>query len=249
MSPSPDHTNRLLDCLAPEDAQRIIGASQSVELPLRLQIYGNEITPRYLYLLTTGIASVVFTSEQGIRVELATLGNEGMVGWIYLLGSHASPMDCMMQVSGEGYRVPLAVAQREFNENVSFRTALLEYVQHQSILANQIVACNRLHRAEARFARWLLMVQDRLHSDTMHMTQEFLSNMLGTRRTTVVEVSAILQQAGAIENRRGLVRILDRAKLEGFACECYPRLNKLLHDLYADRGAGKLARNGSGHSF
>ncbi len=244
MTASPGHKNRLLDCLAPENAQRIIAASQFVELPLRMQIFGNEVTPRYLYLLTTGVASVVFTSERGTSVELATLGNEGLVGWIYLLGSHASPMECMMQVSGEGYRVPLATMQREFNENVDFRSGVLEYVQHQNILANQIVACNRLHRAEARFARWLLMVQDRLNSDTLHMTQEFLSNMLGTRRTTVVEVSGMMQEAGAIENRRGLVRILDRAKLESFACECYPRLKVLLDDLYSDRKRSKAGPQG-----
>jgi hypothetical protein len=97
------------------------------------------------------------------------------------------------------------------------------------------VACNRLHRADARFARWLLMVQDRLHSDTLQMTQEFLSNMLGTRRTTVAEVSSLLQKATAIEARRGLVKISDRAKLESYACECYPLLKSLLDSLYTDK--------------
>lgn len=239
MPPSAEPTNRLLAALTPESAQRLIAASQFVELPLAMKLFGGEATPRHVYLLTSGIASVVFTSERGISVELATLGDEGLVGWIFLLGSHGSPMECAMQVKGEGYRLPLAVAQREFSESADFRNAVLEYVQHQSILANQIVACNRLHRAEARFSRWLLMVQDRLHSDTMHMTQEFLSNMLGTRRTTVVEVSAILQKAGAIETRRGLVRILDREKLQSFACECYPRLKVLLQELYEGRKKDK----------
>ena len=190
-----------------------------------------------MYLLTSGIASLVFTSERGTSVELATLGSEGMVGWLFLLGAHASPTECMIQVASQGYRLPIAVAQREFAECTEFRNLVLEYVQHQSILANQIVACNRLHRAEARFARWLLMVQDRLQSDTLHMTQEFLSNMLGTRRTTVVEVAGALQRSGAIESRRGVVRIIDRKKLEGFACECYPRLKTLLDELYSDRVA------------
>ncbi len=202
-----------------------------------MQLYGSEETPRYAYFLTSGVASVVFTSERGTSVELATQGHEGMVGWIFLLGAHQSAMECMMQVSGAGYRLPMATAQREFAESVDFRTVVLEYAQHQNILANQIVACNRLHGAQARFSRWLLMVEDRLQRDTLHMTQEFLSNMLGTRRTTVVEVAGALQLEGAIESRRGVIRIVDRAKLESFACECYPRLKKLFDALYTNKTA------------
>ena len=228
-----EQRNRLLEFLSEPIRERLLAASQLLELPIRMQLYGNEETPRFVHFLTGGVASVVFTSERGTTVELATLGNEGLVGWIFLLGGQSSPMDCMMQVAGEGYRIPLAVVQREFQECDEFRSAVLEYVQHQSILANQIVACNRLHRAEARFARWLLMVQDRVQTDTLHMTQEFFSNMLGTRRTTVVEVAAVLQQGGAIQTRRGVVHILDRKKLEGFACECYPRLKTLLDELYS----------------
>ena len=240
--PPAEVTNRLLASLSPAVRERIVAASQLVKLPIRMQLYGNEETPRSVYFLTGGVASVVFTSDRGPTVELSTLGNEGMVGWIFLLGQQPSPMDCMMQVAGDGYCLPLATAQREFNENEEFRSLVLEYVQHQSILANQIVACNRLHRAEARFARWLLMVQDRIQSDSLHMTQEFLSQMLGTRRTTVVEVSAVLQQGGAIETRRGVVRILNRGKLQGFACECYPRLKTLLDDLYSGRYGRSTSR-------
>jgi CRP-like cAMP-binding protein len=226
--------NRLLSSLAPENSQRLMASSQFVELPIRLTLHGSEQAPRYVYFLTSGIASMVFTSERGTTIELATLGNEGLVGAISLLGRHNGPIDCMMQVGGEGFRLPFAVAQQEFASCEDFRNRVLEFVQHQTILANQLVACNRLHRADARFARWLLMVQDRLHTDTLQMTQEFLSNMLGTRRTTVAEVSAILQRAAAIEARRGLVKISDRPKLISYACECYPVLKELLDSLYAN---------------
>ena len=230
--PPSESQNRLLAMLPPVHRERLLASATPVSLPIRAQLFGDEEVPRYVYLLTSGLASLVFTSERGMTVELSTLGNAGLVGWIFLLGHQITPMNCHIQVEAEGFRLPLSTAVREFRECVEFRDLVLDYVQHQNILANQIVACNRLHRAEARFARWLLMVSDRLQSDTLKMTQEFLSNMLGTRRTTVVEVSAILQQAGAIEARRGAVRIVDRRKLEGFACECYPRLKKLLEELY-----------------
>jgi CRP-like cAMP-binding protein len=233
--PSSAPTNRLLQSLSPALAERLIAASQYVELPIRMQIFAGEETPRHVYFLTSGIASTVFTSERGSTIELATSGNEGMVGWMFLLGRNKSPLESMVQVQSAGYRLPLSVARQEFDQNEEFRKAVLEYVQHESMLANQLVACNRLHRAEARFARWLLMVQDRLGSDSLQMTQEFLSNMLGTRRTTVAEVSAVLKRATAIEGRRGLVRILDREKLEEFACECYPILKGLLDSLYEGR--------------
>jgi CRP-like cAMP-binding protein len=231
--PATELQNRLLSTLTPGNCERLLRDAQLVELPIRMQLFGSEETPRYVYFLRSGVASLVFTSERGTTVELATLGSEGMVGWMSLLGPQTGPIECMMQVAGEGFRLPLSTALREFHECEEFRRRVLEFAQHQTILSNQIVACNRLHRAEARFARWLLMVQDRVHSDTIHMTQEFLSCMLGTRRTTVVEVAGTLERGAAIASRRGLVRIVDRAKLEGFACECYPVLKSHLDDLYA----------------
>lgn len=137
-----------------------------------------------------------------------------------------------MQVPGAGYRIPTSVMQREFDNFVETRLRVLEYAQHQSIVANQVLACNRLHRAEARFSRWLLMVSDRIQSDDLPMTQEFMSVMLGTRRTTVAEVAADLARAGAVEGRRGGLRIANRTVLESHACECYHILRSRYRDLY-----------------
>ena len=140
-----------------------------------------------------------------------------------------------MQVAGSGYRFPIAVVQREFDRTAKFRDRVLGYAQHQSIAANQIAACNRLHRAEARFARWLLMVADRLGTDDITITQEFLSNMLGTRRTTVAEVGSELGRAGVIESRRGGLRIVNRPLLEQRVCECYAILRARYDALYRTR--------------
>jgi CRP-like cAMP-binding protein len=194
------------------------------------------------------VASIVFTSERGTSIELATIGSEGLVGATFLLGPHTGHADSMMQVGGRGYVTPLKLLEQMFNDSPAFHKAGLEFCQHQTLQGEVIVACNRLHTAEQRFSRWLLMVQDRLQSDTITMTQEFLSNMLGTRRTTVAEVSAELARAGAIENRRGVVHILDRAKLESHACECYALLHELYDSLYVlhESSAGNRPRNGTG---
>jgi CRP-like cAMP-binding protein len=203
-----------------------------MDLPLGKPLYLRDEDPRYLYFLTSGIGSVVFNSVRGTTVELSTQGAEGVLGWANLLGPERTPSDASMQVAGAGYRIPLAAIQHEFDTSAETRHRVLEYVQHQSIVANQVVACNRLHRAEARFVRWMLMVSDRIHSDDLPMTQEFMSVMLGTRRTTVTEVSSELARAGAVEGRRGGLRIINRKVLESRVCECYPILRARYDALY-----------------
>ncbi len=225
-------SNRLLKALPPSCAERLIAAATLVDLPQAMPLFGREEEPRFLYLLTSGIASVVFISVGGTGLELATQGAEGLTGWDRLFGPLLDASTCNVQVAGAGYRIPFATIQREFDTTPELRQRVLEYAQHQNIASNQIAACNRLHRAEARFVRWLLMVSDRLGSNDLAMTQEFLSNMLGTRRTTVAEVCAELGRAGGIEGRRGGLRILNRAILEARVCECYPILRARYDALY-----------------
>ncbi len=229
--------NRLLNAVQPGCAERLLEASTKVDLPLGASLFSRDQRPRYVYFLTSGIASVVFNSEKGTSVELSTEGNEGLVGWVYLLGPHPTEGDCTMQVQGAGYRIPLPVMQREFNECPESRQVVLEYVQHQINVANQILACNRLHRAEARFSRWLLMVSDRIQDDNLPMTQEFMSVMLGTRRTTVAEVASDLARAGAVEGRRGGLRIANRETLEQRSCECYQILKTRYAELFTSNPA------------
>lgn len=209
-------------------AQRIVSASKPMDLPLAMPLYDSGGPPQHAYFLTSGIASLVFTSLHGNSIELATTGREGVAGGTFLLVDQQPIGSCTIQLAGTGLRTPLAVLEQEFKQAPEFRFRLLDYMQHQLNLAHQVTACNRLHRAEARFARWMLMVQDRMGTETLPMTQEFMADMLGTRRTTVAEVAAHLQRAGCIEYRRGVVRITHRAELEEHACECY----RLLRDRY-----------------
>ncbi len=226
--------NRLLEAIPRSCADRLLAVSTQTELPLGTEIFRRDEQPRFVYLLTAGISSLVFASKAGASIEFSTEGREGLVGWFYLLGPLLNASHCVMQVAGAGYRIPLAAMQREFDSCLETRLRVLEYAQHQTIVVNQIAACNRLHRAEARFVRWLLMVADRLGSNDISMTQEFLSTLLGARRTTVAEVCAELGRAGGIEGRRGGLRIIDRSVLEGRVCECYPILRSRLDALYRE---------------
>ena len=203
-----------------------------MDFPTGTKLFVRDERPRHAHFLTSGMASVVFTSHNGTSIELATQGSEGLVGWDFLLGPALKSTDCGVQVSGKGYRIPLAVMQRVFDADAEIRRRVLEYGQHQNANALQIAACNRLHRAEARFARWLLMVGDRLGNDDLSMTQEFMAMMLGTRRTTLAEVCSSLSRAGALESRRGGIRIVDRRAMELRACECYGVLREQFFSLY-----------------
>jgi CRP-like cAMP-binding protein len=233
--------NRFLDSLSSASAARLVEASRLVDLPLREPLFRPEREPEHVWFLTSGIASFVFTSERGTSIELSTLGREGVVGAIAVLGDMPPLGHGEMQLAGAGYRMSLEAFREEFRTSPDIRERLLDFVQLQWNLAYQIVACNRLHSAHARFSRWLLMVQDRVNMDVLPMTQEFLADMLGTRRTTVGEVAGELQRRGAIEYRRGIIRIVDREKLQHETCECYSLLKERFDLLYSSALPEELA--------
>lgn len=227
--------NRLLDALPRADAERIVRHGTPIDMPLGMRLFDRESEPKYAYFLTEGMSSAVYTSRGGRSMEVATVGTEGVVGWLSLLGPFEAVADSMMQVAGKGYRLPMAALRHEFDRCAAFHGRMLEFAQHQLLVAYQTAACNHLHVASQRFARWLLMVEDRIGSQELHMTQEFLANLLGTRRPTMAETASALQKSGAIKYSRGNVRILKRRLLEKEACECYAALQKRFHGLYTNK--------------
>ena len=176
-----------------------------------------EKVPRHLYLLTSGIASVVNVMSSGDIVEVGLIGHEGLTGSIYLLGSQVGLTRCVMQVEGSGFRIARHDLEGLFANYPALRRRVLQYVQYENLVLGQLSACNRIHEVEERLARWLLMVSDRIQDTRLQLTQEFLSQMLGTRRSTVTVTAGALQRAGLIEYRRGQVNILDRDSLENAA--------------------------------
>jgi CRP-like cAMP-binding protein len=154
-------------------------------------------------------------------VEIATVGNEGMVGLPLVLGGESTPDTCFCQVAGRADRIPAGPFKEALRASSAMQRLLLRDTQALLNQVAQAAACNRMHPVEERCARWLLLTHDRAGTDTFALTHEFLGYMLGTRRASVSLAAAILQQAGLITYRRGVVTILDRPGLEAAACECY----------------------------
>lgn len=199
---------------------------------MRTALYEPEQDPQHAFFITSGIASVVTPMLDGGTAEVEIIGHEGLVGSFHLLGSASVPTSCFIQMSGTGLRMELSELRKAFHTSGEIRSRILELVQLQALTVSQMAGCNRLHEAEARLARWLLMAQDRTQSDVLHLTQQFLAEMLGTQRTTVTTTAGALQRSGFIQYRQGVVRIIDREGLEAAACDCYRIAKQLYSSLY-----------------
>jgi CRP-like cAMP-binding protein len=156
---------------------------------------------------------------------------------MHIGASDRVPSRCFMQLGGTALRMPFADLVSEFTNVAVLREGIQHSMQAQALILGQLVACNRLHEVEERLARWLLMLQDRVQDDVLLITQEFLAEMLGSRRTTVTMAAGALQRIGLIEYQRGRVHILDRERLESAACECYPVIHKLSNNNHHNNSA------------
>ena len=202
-------------------------------LPVRTQLYWPGEMPAYGYFLTSGIASVVAGLHDGGTAEVGVIGNEGLVGAFHIIGPMVPMTECFMQVAGSGYRIALPALRTLFKEQDEIRERILEFVQSQNLAVSQLAACNKFHEAEPRLARWLLMISDRVDSDTIYITQEFVAQMIGTRRTTVNGVLSAMERKGLLAHQRGKIIVSVRKNLEKAACDCYPLIRKSLFQLYA----------------
>jgi CRP-like cAMP-binding protein len=223
--------NLLLASLSSDNRESLMACCTPVELPLKTLLYVAQEIPRYAYFMTSGLASVIVATAGGQAAEVGIIGSEGIVGGMHLLGPGSLPTDCIIQLEASALRISLSDLKSAFNSN-EIRERILEMAQEQALSMSQISACNRLHEAEERLARWLLMAEDRTQVNVMGFTQEFLAEMLGSQRTTVTVIAGALQRSGLIEYRRGHVRILNREELELAACDCYQVCRNLQANLY-----------------
>jgi CRP-like cAMP-binding protein len=173
------------------------------------------------YFLLNGMASLVSTTTEGSAVEISMIGNEGLVGLPLIFSDDTSPYDVMIQFPASALQIRAAFLKAEFNRGERLQELLLRYTQVTLIQLAQSASCNRFHSMEARLCRWLLISRDRVRSNILPLTQEFLSHMLGTPRTNVARITGKLQKRGLISSSRGTIRILDRRGMEDFSCECY----------------------------
>jgi CRP-like cAMP-binding protein len=213
--------NALLLALPTREYDMIRPYLEPVELPHHLILQQPAEKIEYAYFLNQGLASLVVLTSDGRSVEVAIVGKEGMVGTALAVGLRQEPCRAIMQMPGSGLRISSEVLERTLPVAPELRMILSRYVLLQGLQVAQIAACNRLHAIEQRLARWLLMCQDRVDSELLPVTHEFLAQMLGTGRPSVSLAAGNLQRVGLIENLRGTVRVLDRKSLEASACECY----------------------------
>ena len=213
--------NRLLAALPTEEYQRLLPHLQPVELPQYKILYNAREEYDYAYFPSYAIVSTVAIMENGSTIEIGVIGNEGMVGLPIILETKYTNSTAIVQVGDGGYRILAERLREELNRQGVLKRLLMRYVQARIIQLGQTAACNRYHNVEQRFARWLLTVRDNIQKNEFQLTQEFISQMLGVRRTGVSAIAAKFQEQGIIYYRRGFIRIISNQKLEAYACECY----------------------------
>jgi len=213
--------NRILLGLPSKEYKLLFDKLTLIELALHdvLQEAGQPI--KYAYFLNTAMASILNLMTDGKSVEVGLTGKEGFVGIPLIAGFRTSPTLINTQAKGTAFRVDADALRKVLLESPELVRALVRYSQEATMQVTQIAACNGLHEIDQRLARWLLMCQDRIGGDLLPLTQDFLAQMLGTRRASVSVSAAILQRAGLIKYSRGHVTVLDRPGLENACCECY----------------------------
>ena len=217
----PGSDNRMLSILSADDFALLEPHLESVPLGLRkyLERPNRRITD--VYFPEDGFASVVAIQSSGKRVEVGLIGREGMTGLPIVLGNHRSPNATYMQAAGRGKCMPATELRKAFQTSQSLRNSLLKFVQAFGVQTTHTAICNAQSRLDVRLARWLLMAQDRMGDDTLPLTHEFLSLMLGVRRPGVTEALHALRKKGLISYARGRITIKDRKGLERAAGEAY----------------------------
>jgi CRP-like cAMP-binding protein len=213
--------NHLLAALGRREAATLAGSLEWVSLP-RGKVLAQAGQPvEYAYFPLSGMISIVAMMSEGLGAEVATVGNEGMMGLPILFGSGTSPFHVMAQLSGDAMRIPAAGLEVALVGGNRLSELLRTYSQAFFVETAQNAACNTLHSVSRRGARWLLATHDRAEGDSFHLTQEFLAFMLGVARQSVGIAVGDFQDHGLIAYHRGEMQILDRQGLEAASCECY----------------------------
>jgi CRP-like cAMP-binding protein len=232
---TPTPRNRLLTMLPPVTFEQIAPHIVHVSLHQTEVLQDDGETLSSVWFLDSGVASWLAPDGEGGQIEVATIGNEGMVGLTVFLdrGTTLGRLEC--QIAGSGWRMPADAFCDLAEPPGPFRDLLSRYTQAVMSQMAQTAVCNRLHEVNERCARWLLLTHDRVDGDTFNLTHEYLALMLGVRRASVTVAAGILAQAGLITYHRGQVTILDRESLEAAACPCHAIVRDTFERLIGSR--------------
>jgi CRP-like cAMP-binding protein len=221
MAPSPPSSNQLLASLLPADLGLLLPHLRFVVLPQETILFEAGGTVDRVFFPHNGIVSLVVELASGDMIEAAMIGREGVVGGLSALDTNISISRAIVQVAGAASVVEPDIVRRLADQSLGFRATLIKHEQILLAQSQQSAACNAAHTLEARLSRWLLRCRDLIGSGDIALTQEFVAQMLGVRRTSVSIVANTLQQAGLIKYKRGHIRLLDLEGLRDSACECY----------------------------
>lgn len=215
--------NRLIQGLVSEDRDALLGIATPVEFDLGHVFNEPDDPVEQLHFIDSGFCSSVAVLEDGRTVETVMIGREGVLGVVASVVPHHTHTRSVAQMAGRARRVDAGRFRALSAQRPGVRDAVATYMARLQGELEQSAACNALHHAGQRFAKWLLRCHDWVEGDTLNLTQEYLASMLGSQRTTVNEAAQGLQKAGAIAYSRGRITVLDRSALERAACECYRR--------------------------
>lgn len=237
--PSPPRClNLVLASLPAAEFERLRPVLRTVRLEAKQPLAVTGEPHEFVYFPCGGMCSMVARMENGGLVELASIGREGIVNYLAGFGQQVASSDSMVQIPDDDMRAHVMTA-RDFKAEMSrggpFREAVNAYMTAAHVFISASVACNALHEAEQRCARWMLMAHDRVAKNEFQLSHEFLAMMLGVRRPTATVIAGTMQKAGLISYRRGHMKIVDRKGLEEASCECYAAVAPYFEELQHGR--------------
>jgi len=225
-------SNRLLACLPKRDHQKFAPELELVSMKARQTAYEPGKAIEYIYFPLNSVISIVAGTPQGGEVEVATIGNEGMVGLPVFLGASSTPGMACAQVPGDSFRIKAEAFWEQARQSDPIVKIMRLYAHALIMQIMQRAACNQNHSAMKRCARCLLTTHDQVRKERFPLTQEILGYMLGIRRTGVSAVASALKQRRIIDYNRGMVEILNRQELESASCECYVAVKQEFERLF-----------------
>lgn len=218
--------NQILRTLRSEDLQSFLPQLESLTLPLQAIIQRPERSIEHVYFVESGTISMIATLEDGSESEVGLVGREGIVGKSLAMGATFADLEALVQVPADVRRISADGFRAALIEVPSLLDIVLRYINVFHFQVARTAACNSRHQIEQRLARWILMTADRVETDNFPMTQSFMSRMLGVQQASVNLSVRTIQRAGLIETGPGWIKILNRAAMEGLACDCYAAVNR-----------------------